>query len=418
MQKFLFALIFTIAGTTMFAQKIDDVSDLMAKQQWDKAKDAVDKFLAVEKNAKNADGWYYKAHIYNTISKDEKFKSLVEDGRMESFNAYKKYLESDPKAIRGTLEQHVLLFDIYNGYFDQAAKNFNDKVYDKAADNFKKALTIEEFIAGKNFIYNNFSFPSFDTSLVQNIALSSYQAKNEDEAVIWYQKLADRKIAGKEYMEVYQFLVEYYNKKKDMPNREKYIQLGRELYPANDYWCIVELDDVDETDKKKLFAKYDELLGGKCGERYTLLFNYSVEMFNYAYMSDSKPAEYKDIQGKIESTLKKAIELNSTPEANMLMARHFYNMIYDLQDQQRAIKGTKPEDIKKKNEFKTLMIAKADILLPYAQKAYDIYDAKTNMRPVEKGNFKIITGILADAYDLKGDKAKSETYNKKKDSIE
>jgi len=417
MQKFLLALIFTIAGTTMFAQKIDDVTDLMGKEQWEKAKDAVDKFLANEKNAKNADGWYYKANIYNSLSKDDKFKSLSQDLKMESFNAYKKYLEIDPKAIRGTLLQHVLLFDIYNGYFDEGAKSFNDKNYEKAGTSFKNALTIEEYIAGKGYSYNGFSFPSFDTALVQNIALSYYQAKNEDDAAIWYQKMADRKIAGKDYLDVYQFLVDYYNKKKDMANREKYMKTGRELYPDNDYWLDVELADVDSKDKKKLFAKYEELIAKYPG-KYLMNYNYSVELFNYNYTGDSKPADYAETQAKIESALKRTIEINSTADANMLMARHIYNMVYDIQDAQKLIKGTTPADQKKKADLKTQMIAKVDMMLPYAQKAFDIYDAKANMKPVEKGNFKIVADFLASAYELKGDKAKADEYTKKKDSIQ
>lgn len=417
MQKFLLTLLFAMAGTTMFAQKIDDVTEQMGKQDWGKAKEAVDKFLANEKNAKNADGWYYKAHIYNNLSKDEKYKSLVTDGKMDAFNAYKKYLEVEPKAIRGTLEQHVLLFDIYNGYFDEGAKSFNDKQFGKAYTGFKNALLVEEFISGKGMSYNGFAFPTFDTSLIQNIALSAYQDKNEDEAATWYQKLADKKIGGKDLMDVYQFLVDYFNKKKDMANREKYMNIGRELYPDNDYWLDVELNDVDPKDKMKVFAKYEELLA-KYPAKYLLAYNYGVELFNYAYTGDSKPADYEATQAKIESVLKKAIELNSTADANMLMSRHYYNMVYDIQDAQKLIKGTTAADQKKRNDLKAQMIAKVDLMLPYALKAYDIYDAKTNMRPIEKGNFKVVADILSAAYELKGDKAKSDMYTKKKESIE
>ena len=65
-----------------------------------------------------------KVLVYNEIAKSDKYKALAPDGRMEAFNAFKKYYEIDPKAVRATLEQHVRLFDIYNGYFDLGVSSF------------------------------------------------------------------------------------------------------------------------------------------------------------------------------------------------------------------------------------------------------------------------------------------------------
>jgi hypothetical protein len=417
MQKLLLALIFSVAATTMFAQDLDEINDMIGKNQLDKAKAGIDKYLA--KKATDANGWYFKGVIYNEIAKSEQFKSLAPDGRMEAFNAFKKTLELEPKNVRMTLEQNVRLFDIYNGYFDAGASAFNAKQYNDAYTNFKNALTVEEYISSKQMTYNNFSFPVFDTSLIQNIALSAYQAKNEDEAVVWYQRLAEKKIAGKDFLDIYQFLAEYYNKKKDAANRQKYLSLGQELFPDNDYWCLVPLNDVDDKDKPKLFVKYEEILATDCGKRYSLNFNYAVELFNYLYTGDGKPADYAAKQAKLESVLKKTLEVNNTPDANMLMSRHLYNMIYDLQDAQRAIKGTKPEDTKKKADLKAQMIGKVDLLLPYAHKAFDIYSTKTTtLKAIERGNYKVITDILVSSYELKGQKDKAEEYKKKLDAIQ
>ena len=47
---------------------------------------------------------------------------------------------------------------------------------------------VEEYIGGKNFEYNGFKFPVFDTTLIQNIALSAYRANRHDDAVVYYKK--------------------------------------------------------------------------------------------------------------------------------------------------------------------------------------------------------------------------------------
>jgi len=416
MQRFLLSLLIILSSSSLFAQSIEDIEAQVAKGEYDKAKTSVDAFLTKEKNAAKPDGWWYKGVVYNEIAKSEKYKSLAPEGRMDAFNAFKKYYELDPKAIRATLEQHVRLFDIYNGYFDLGVAGFGASKFDDAYINFKNALMVEEYIGGKGYEYNGFKFPVFDTTLIQNIALSAYRAKKDDEAAIYYKKIADQKIAGKDNVDIYQLLIEYYLKKGDQVNAEKYFALGRELYPADDRWYQMELEQVDAKDKKALFAKYEELMP-KYPDKYILSYNYAVELFNLTYAGDTKPADYKEKQQKVESVLKKTLAINKNyPEANVLMARHYYNVLYDFQDDMQAIKGTTAADQKKKADLKTKMNEAADQLIVYSQAAYDLYGAKATLKAGEKGNYKVVAGYLATAYEVKGDKAKADEYRKKSEA--
>ena len=416
MQRFLLSLLIILGSSNLFAQSIEDIEAQVAKGEYDKAKTSVDAFLTKEKNAAKPDGWWYKGVIYNEIAKSEKYKSLAPDGRNEAFNAFKKYYELDPKAIRATLEQHVRLFDIYNGYFDLGVAGFGASKFDDAYSNFKNALMVEEYIGSKGYEYNGFKFPAFDTTLIQNIALSAYRAKRDEDAVIYYKKIADQRIAGKDNVDIYQLLIEYYLKKNDQVNKEKYLALGRELYPADDRWYQMELEEVDAKDKKALFAKYEELMP-KYPDKYILSYNYAVELFNLTYAGDIKPADYKEKQQKLEGVLMKTLAINKTyPEANVLMARHYYNVLYDLQDEMQAIKGNTAADQKKKADMKTKMNGAADQLIMYSQTAYDLYGAKATLKAGEKGNYKVVAGYLSTAYDVKGDKAKADEYRKKSEA--
>jgi len=416
MQRFLLSLLIILGSSRLFAQSIEDIESQFGKGELDKAKASVDAFLLKEKNAAKPDGWWYKGLIYNEIAKSEKYKNLAPEGRMDAFNAFKKYYELDPKAIRATLEQHVRLFDIYNGYFDLGVAGFGASKFDSAYINFKNALMVEEYIGGKGLEYNGFKFPAFDTTLIQNIALSAYRAKRDDEAAVYYKKIADQKIAGKDNVDVYQLLIEYYMKKNDKVNAEKYFALGRELYPADDRWYQMELEQVDAKDKKALFAKYDELMP-KYPDKHLMTYNYAVELFNYTYAGDTKPADYKENQKKIESVLKTTIAIKKDyPEANVLMARHYYNVLYDYQDDMQAIKGTTEADKKKKADLKIKMTEAADQLIVYSQTASDMYSAKPTLKAGEKGNYKVVNGYLSTAYEVKGDKAKADEYRKKSEA--
>lgn len=418
MQKILITALLAIMSIGLYAQKIDDVKKLISESKWEEAKVKVDQFLANEKNNTKAEGWYYKGVIYNELAKDStKPASLGSmDGRMEAFNAFKKYIELDPKSVLMTLEQNVRLFDIYNGYFDIGAKAFNDKKYSEAYTNFKNASIIEDFVAEKGYEYNGFSFPTLDTSLIQNIALSALLDKKEDDAAVYYAKLADAKVKGAGFLEIYQFLVDHYHTKNDIANREKYLAVGKELYPASPFWCEVELKGLED-DKDKLFAKYDELVNGSC-KNYALLYNYGAELFNYIYTQDEKPADYQAKKEKLNEVLKTAISLENSPEANLLMARHVYNEVYDAQDAQAAIKGTKPEDVKKRNDLKAEMNKKLDQMLPYAVAAAGSYEGRTDLKVSEKGNAKIATDLIIRFYDQKNDKVKVKEYQDKMKAID
>ncbi|MBK7883244.1 MAG: hypothetical protein IPJ81_05205 [Chitinophagaceae bacterium] len=150
MKKIVFFLLISVGGKVSFAQTLKEVETFTVLKQMDKAKDAVDKFLAVEKNAATPEAWYYKGYIYNEISKDEKNAALcTADCKMESFNAFKKYLELSPDGAMLKTQSYGSLFDLYNGYFDKAANAFNAKDYDGAYQNFSNALSVGDYVTKK-----------------------------------------------------------------------------------------------------------------------------------------------------------------------------------------------------------------------------------------------------------------------------
>lgn len=408
---FLTALVMSISFGLM-AQSMDDIKGFAGKNQWDKAKDGIDKYLANEKNAKKGDGWFMKAQIYNAIARDTILSKQYGDTRMEAFNSYKKYLEVDSKGIEGTINQHSPLFDVAFGYMEVASKAFNSKKFPEALTAFKNAEQVEEYIVLKNLKYGEFSFPAYDTQLYLNVAASAINAKQEDVAVQYYQKIADKKITDKGFDEIYRYLVDYYDRKGDKPNTEKYLAIGREVYPKDEYWCEVGLKGL-ENDKKKLFAKYDEMLGGVCDNYYTR-YNYAVEMYNYAYVGDKVPEDRAVIEKRIPEVLKKAIETKPEgTEANMLMARYHFAIIKYMGEDYDAVKGSKPDDVKKKNEINAQIAKKYDDVFPYLNSLYTYYGGKGELKNSEKGQYKIVSSMLMEYYDVKKDKVKVKEISDK-----
>jgi hypothetical protein len=411
------AMLFGMAAFVM-GQDLDAIKEVAGKGQLDKAKDGIDKYLAVEKNAKKADGWFYKGVIYNEIAKSEQFAALAADPRMDAFNAFKKYQELDPKNVLMVLEQNVRLFDIYNGFFDMAAKNYNAKNYDMAFNNFKNAEMVQQYIFSKDFSYNGFSFTKLDTNLVLNTALAARLAKRTDESIVYYQKLADAKVSGEQYLEMYEFLVDYYNKKKDAAATAKYLALGQELYPTNDYWMETEITMAGEQGKDALYKKYEEMIA-RNPNKYVLRYNYSVEMYNALYTGDNKPTNITEMEGKMIEQLKKAMEVNpQSADAALLMTRHYYNQAYDRGEDLNKIKGTKPEDVKKKADLKALVARHLDDAIKYGEQCMATYNGVTTLKTHDKTNIKIASDILMRLYEQKKNTEKMNFYKKKMEDVD
>ncbi|MCU7549181.1 hypothetical protein OCK74_08645 [Chitinophagaceae bacterium LB-8] len=409
MRKLILSAILVASSATMFAQKLDAVKEKIDSKKYDEAKKEIDKILADPKGQKNANAWFYKGIVYTNLGMDSTKTDM--DYKGEAFNAFKKYYELDPKNVMGTLDQNVRMFQLYEGYYTQAVKDYNANNFAGSFNNFKNVLAVEEYISQKGFTYTGINIPAFDTALHLNIAATASKAKMEDSAMVYYQRLADKKIKGENYIEIYQLLVDYYIKKGDEANKAKYLALGRELYPESDYWFEAELSPVRE-DKAKLFAKYQELTKAN-PTNYYLNYNYAVELFNYVYAGDKKPADAATYDPMVEVAIANAVKANSTPDANLLMVRYLSEQVYKLEDQSRAIKGATPDAVKKRKDLAASVNKTWDKLVPYAETSFTGYTGKKDLKAYEKGNLKFVSNVLIDYYNMKKQFDKAKSYEDK-----
>ena len=412
MRKVLFsALLVTATAFAVNAQKLSDVDKRISESKYTEAKEMIDKILATEKGQKDANAYFKKAQIYNRLAKD----STVDNSayRLEALDAYKKYQEMDPKNVMGTLEQNVTLFDIYSDYFNRGIQLHNKKEYGKALESYRNALTAQQYINSKDFEYNGQKLPVLDTALTLYAGSAAFLSGDTATGVKYFQQLADAKVGGKDYMEVHQMLVDYFNRKGDVANRDKYTAIGRALYPDNDYWVYFELyDPTLKEDKQKLFAKYEDLLARNPDNK-VLALDYAIELFNHTYAQD-KPADYTAMQTKLESAIQNAIKVNNGAEANFLMVQHMSNKVYDTQEALRAIAASKkPEDVKKRTALTAEINKLQEQTLPYLEAAAQNFGSRTDLKLVDKANYKSVLNQLMNYYKKKGNDAKVTEYDTK-----
>ncbi|MBK7883243.1 MAG: hypothetical protein IPJ81_05200 [Chitinophagaceae bacterium] len=249
--------------------------------------------------------------------------------------------------------------------------------------------------------------------MVLNAGIAARQAKREDDAVQYYTRLADANLAAPTYLEVYQFLVDYFERKNDYTKMQVYLDKGKSLYPKESFWEEIELSALSrETDKEKVFAKYDEMYT-KNSNNYIVSYNYAVEMYNRLYTDEKKPANQDALKDKLRTVLKSAIEQDTTPTSNILMTRYLYAEAANYDDAAKAAK-----DPKKKSELKAKYLQNLNECIPYTEAAVQYFSGQPKLKASQKTNYKLMLDYLSQIYSIKGDAKKSAEYDKRKLAVD
>lgn len=419
MKKIYFMILLGFGVMAGSAQDLESIKEMINKSQFKEGKAGIDKFLSNAKNANQPEAWYYKGRIYNSLSQDKTIPDSSQFNlKVDAYAALRRYQELDTKDIWLKLEEYGSYLDLYAGFYDLGAKEFNAKNFDAAYRSFSKALDVKDYTLAKKYEYTQIKLQPLDTALVSNTAKSALLAKRMDEGIALYKKLTDAEVAGPDYMDVYEYLVDYYSKKPDQAALKPLLEKAKRLYPKNDYWTAIELKSAEDNgDKASLYAKYDELLV-KDPSNFVLAYNYAVELYNSVIGKNATEADNPAVREKLTSVLKIAIAADTGVDANVLMTNHQFNMFADLSNEILLIKGTKPEDVKKKNELKAKMNAKIDEAIPYAEACIKYFENHSSLKPAQKANYRIILDHLSEMYGAKKDMKKVAEYEAKLKAID
>lgn len=403
------------------AQNLEEIGEMIDKSQYTQARTAVEKFLSNPKKANDAEAWFLKGVVYNAISKDATASADSSlKWKEEAFKAFMLNQKLDPKDIRLTFQQHIPYLDLYFEFMNLGVKYFNQKNFDGALSSFKWANEVKDYIVSKKYEYEQAKLYPLDTSLVRNIAITAFQAKKEEEGIVYLNKLIDANVSGEEFFDVYSTVAEYHLKKNDLTSLNALVIRGKKWYPENNYWFELEIRSIGENPTKQaLHKKYEELLA-KHPDNFYLSYNYGVELFKSINSSDILTDSQMTQLNRLTEVLKKAavLEGGNDVSATVLLANHCYRYAYDLQNTAKAIKGTKPDDIKKKNTLKELSQKNIDECLANSIKAVDFIEKVAEKSNMQKANYKILLGFMKEIYDSKADKVKLAEVQKKLDKAE
>ena len=404
MKKMVLTALLAAVGFLSQAQKIEKAKDLLSKKKLTEAKTEIDAVLAVEKNKTSADAWYQKAKIYGAIAGDSSLKGTVPDARNTAFEAMKTYFDLESKEkdaakrnIQLTLDNNAPLIELYTGYSKDAASFYNASNYNDAFVNFKNSLAIFDLMSARNIIPIK-----LDTTTTLYAGISAEKAQKPDDAAIYYGKIAEAKAKGEGFVEIYKWLADYYRRKDDVTNAAKFSALGREVYPADQFWTGFELDMAREKgNKEDLFKKYEQVIKEN-PDNFLFLFNYGVELYQTGYDPDAskRPANSKELISKAIEVMSKTLEKKPDyANANMVLGQIFYNQGVEINNENKNIRPAgnvklTPDQLKKKEELRVETAKKFDQALPYLVKVDELLDSQGKLKMEDKDNLKNALDLL------------------------
>jgi hypothetical protein len=418
--KILLIVSLVMTGSGLFAQNLDKAKELLKAHKLPDAKAEIDKVLTVEKNQKNADAWYQKLKIYNAIAADSSINGQYPDARMQAFEALKKYTEvDDKKLVMLQLEQYKPVNDIYQGFFKVGADDYNAAKYADALANFKGALLASQFMNAKGW-----TTLRMDTTSTLYAGISAEKAGQKDTAANYYGKIADSgitRINGSPMDQIYKWLVDHYEKKKDDANMNKYLALGQKSFPEDLFWPTEKLDYLREGgNKDSLFAYYDVVVS-QYPKNNLFFFNYGLELYQYASDTSSgkRVANSDALTAKAQSMLSKSLELQPDyPQASLVLGQIAYNAGVDIQAQAKALKVKTPDDSKKKADLRAAAQKKFDEAIPYFVKVDEDLGSKGKLKQEEKRNLKDAYDLLITIYEQKKDQPKVDAFTAKYNDVD
>lgn len=444
MKRFLLSL--SLAGLVSSAAmaQFDEVKTALAIQQYKKANEMLGPLLAKPKNAVKPEGQILQATVLSYLMNDSANSGQFAQMRSQSIAAYKKYLEMDPKKelISDPIYANAPI-SYYSSFFNEGIKGYNKKAWQEASESFKNTVEWGDFI-----IANKLANMVFDTS-ANLLAGAAYQNLKTDEsdaeAVKYFTKLTDRKIGGEDNEFIYQFLMGYYFRKEDMPNFEKFKQLGMELYPKSEYFTYTEIDFIMSMEDEEAKAKKIEAKIAKEPNNIELAESYGFILFDKLNAEDKPaPANYDELEQKMITFLSKAGEAKPTDgKPFYYLGNHYVNKgvkinqdINAVTDQiKKANAAAKPDKTgklppppkeltDKREALKKAYDSEVDKGLPFLLKSADAYSKATDLKGMDMQNYKrlvdqliLIYGDKKIASKVPADKAKYEAEEKKWNAV-
>lgn len=420
MKKIFLFLLISLVAFMAEAQNYEAIKNSVILNQYQKAKEDIDKQMTNTKFTSKPEAYILKTAIYSALSMDEANKNNEQGNKLaeEADAAFKKYKEMDPAmSLVDDLVYQNGPINLYSSYYSSGYHDYTEKKWESAFNKLKKAVAYSDLLIDKKLLT-----ASVDTNVLILAGITAEKSEHKDEAAAYYTRLADKKIKGDGFESVYRFLVSHNFSKKNYPAFEKMKSIGKELYPESEFFNFDKIDfavGLETTLAGKIKAVEEVLVTDPNNYKANEWMGEIIYRAFYP-LKDDEPETFDTAayEMKMINAFNKAGTLQpDSIDAFLYLGDHYYN----ASDKVNAMRAAHVNDMKSRTKPGTAAskedIAKRDLLdkqygealekqrIPY-EKAAAIFASKTNLGIREKAQYRNLSGKIADVYTFKKAQAK------------
>ncbi len=422
MKNFVLTIVAITSSFLMgWGQRYETIKTQILLGQFAKAKEELDKNWSNAKFTAKPEAYILKATLLtqmgNAIDSAGAGTAMID----EAESIYSEYLEKDPeKSLIKDPAYANTPITLYSNLFNRGIRFYNDKDYKSSLKTFGKVTKWSEFLNS-----NGIAEIPLDTNAIL-LAGASAQAtgENEEEAFMYYKKLADNKVGGKDNEFIYRFLARKSFDQEKMEEFQKYMDLGKEMFPEEEFYSYKEEDFIFSLeDQKEKMLRIEGMLEKKPNNLKVQLAYGEIlfEELNPKSTDAPLPENSAEIETKMVKAFTKATEIDpSSPLGTMNLANHFMNKSIRannlvaahqkmMREKQKAntpeqVKGkpapkpasAEPEDVEKRKDLQATYEEILEIALGYYNNAVGIYAKMDEPASVDKQNWRNAVSNLID----------------------
>jgi hypothetical protein len=391
------------------AQDYDQINTNLLIKHPDAAKPFIDKLTSDLKASKKPETWFYQTAVYAGIYANADLRAKYVHPEMTADSGFRKYAQMDTSLAM--LKQYQLgaqpIFDLYSTSFDLGIKTFNTKKWDSASYYFGLSEFYSEYLFKRHLTV---STASFDTVSTQYAGFAYQNNKQMDVAIKYYKILADHRVAGSDFKDMYSNMLNYYSLQKDNSDFQATLAEAKQLYPDNgstwDEYATQNMADNMSMDDIAAKYKQDDAAG-----KITTAVQYGGYAETFATipkgdLSKMDSAKQVDFKYLAADAFSKGFNLNNNGLFAFNTGILYYNVYSTLDERFFNLRGESATLKTQRTEVEKQEFVLADSSIKWLTKAYDILKAKTDRTKSESISLDRAVDFLANIYAWKRDKSR------------
>ncbi len=407
MKKIILFSLFALMAIIGFSQDYSKVQLSTLQGKFEDAKKEIDKLIADPKANDKAETWFWKLSVYAELFADSNLYKKYPDADRQALDAFNQYNQKD-NTIKELKDNPRPVGLLYSQSFNLGRDYFSKSQWEQSFGYFKTAADLSEYVS-KNELRSD-KKTTIDTFTILYTSYAAQNANKPDEAAKYYSKLADQKIGGKDFEDLYKFILDYYSKHSNPDAFNKYLATAKELYTADGaIWSQLEMNEMTaNASLDELMTKYNAAdAAGKLNENAYIGYAEAFASPDKAQQSKLDSAKQVELKLAAADAFKKAFALNNSNGIYAFNAGVLYYNIYSVLDERYYDLRGESADLKaKRDEVGIQEKDYADKAIEWLEKGYTILKAKTPRERSENSSLNRAVDYLAKVYAWKRDKSK------------